>query len=233
MNTKHTLKPFDKELNQVHEKVQWMAEMVSRELADCLQAFSDRDSSAALDAKAADFLINDSERIIDHLVVNTIVLHQPVASDCRQLIAALRIARELERIGDYATNIVNHSTTLDELETTGEEQGVIEMGQAVELMLRDVIEAFSNQDVNAAESIRQQDEEIDKQYTQLFTNLLAINSNNAEMASACTHLIFIARSLERIGDHITDIAEEILFVVKGEFPTDDRKKADTSAFVKK
>lgn len=233
MNTKHTLKPFDKELNQVHEKVQWMAEMVSRELADCLKAFSDRDSSAALDAKAADFLINDSERIIDHLVVNTIVLHQPVASDCRQLIAALRIARELERIGDYATNIVNHSTTLDELETTGEEQGVIEMGQAVELMLRDVIEAFSNQDVNAAESIRQQDEEIDKQYTQLFTNLLAINSNNAEMASACTHLIFIARSLERIGDHITDIAEEILFVVKGEFPTDDRKKADTSAFVKK
>lgn len=232
MTTKHILKHFEKELGLVHEKVLGMAEMVYRELADCLQAFSERDVNAASDAKAADFLINDSERIIDKLIVSTIVLHQPMASDCRQLIAALRISRELERIGDYATNIANHSTTLDQLKITGEEQGVSDMGQAVERMLRDVIDAFSNQDANAAESIRQQDEEIDKQYTQLFSNLISINSNNPELASACTHLIFIARSLERIGDHITDIAEEILFVVKGEFPEDDRSKADTTAFIK-
>jgi phosphate transport system protein len=232
VTTKHILKPFDKDLGLVHEKVLGMAEMVYRELTDCLQAFSDRDQEAAADAKAADFLINDSERIIDKLVVNTIVLHQPMASDCRQLIAALRIARELERIGDYATNISNHSTTLDQLKITGEEQGVSDMGQAVERMMRDVIEAFSNQDASAAESIRQHDEEIDKQYTQLFTNLIAINKSNVELACACTHLIFIARSLERIGDHITDIAEEILFVVNGDFPVDDRSKADTSAFIK-
>jgi phosphate transport system protein len=232
MTTQHILKPFDKDLGLVHDKVLGMAEMVYRELADCLQAFSDRDENAASDAKAADFLINDSERIIDKLVVSTIALHQPMASDCRQLIAALRIARELERIGDYATNISNHSTTLDQLKITGEEQGVRDMGQAVQRMMRDAIEAFINQDVSASESIRQYDKEIDKQYTQLFTNLIAINKNNAELACACTHLIFIARSLERIGDHITDIAEEILFVVNGDFPEDDRTKADTSAFVK-
>ena len=177
-------------------------------------------------------LINSSERIIDNLVVSTIVLHQPMASDCRQLIAALRISRDLERVGDYATNIANHSITLDQLPATGEEQKLSEMGQAVQAMLDRLINAYTSMDSNEAEALRQQDEDIDNRYTEIFADLVAISSKQPELSSACTHLILIGRSLERIGDHITDIAEEILFVVNGEFPEDDRIKADGSAFVK-
>lgn len=232
MASQHILKPFDRDLQAVCDKVTGMAEMVSQELSDCLQAFAERDQAKASDATAADVLINTSERVIDDLVVKTIILHQPMASDCRQLIAALRISKDLERIGDYATNIANHSSTLDQLKLSGEEQRVQEMGHAVQEMMKSIIEAYGKLDAESAEKIRQQDKEVDELYTQIFSNLILINSENPELASACTHLVFIARSLERIGDHITDIAEEILFCVNGHFPENERIKADKSSFVK-
>jgi len=228
----HIHKSFDNDLKQVRNKVIIMAEMVCKELSDSIQAFSSRDQDSAADAVAADTLVNASERIIDDQIIKSIVLHQPVASDCRQLIAALRIAKDLERIGDYATNIANHSMTLDQLDITGEEQRVIDMGHAVTTMLEEVIEAFTEQDAGKSELVRQQDEQIDQLFTKIFSELLTINSNNAKLSSSCTHLSFIARSLERIGDHITDIAEEILYTVDGKFPEDDRIKADETAFLK-
>ena len=155
-----------------------------------------------------------------------------MAKECRHLIAALRISKDLERIGDYATNIANHSTTLDELELTGEEQRVIDMGNAVKTMLQEVIEAYTDGDTDKAQLIRQQDSAIDELFTKIFTDLMNINKSDACLSSACTHLSFIARSLERIGDHITDIAEEILYTIEGEFPQDERIKADNSAFIR-
>lgn len=228
----HIHKSFDNDLKQVRNKVIIMAEMVCKELSDSIQAFSSRDQDSAADTVAADTLVNASERIIDDLIIKSIVLHQPVASDCRQLIAALRIAKDLERIGDYSINIANHSMTLDQLDITGEEQRVIDMGHAVTTMLEEVIEAFTEQDAEKSELVRQQDEQIDELFTKIFSELLTINSNNAKLSSSCTHLSFIARSLERIGDHITDIAEEVLYTVEGKFPDDDRITADETAFLK-
>ena len=228
----HINKSFDNDLQQVRHKVILMAEMVCKELSDSIQAFSSRDQDSASYTVAADTLINASERIIDDQIIKSIVLHQPVATDCRQLIAALRIAKDLERIGDYATNIANHSMTLDQLDITGEEQRVIDMGHAVITMLEEVIEAFTEQDAVKSELVRQQDEQIDELFTKIFRELLIINANNAKLSSSCTHLSFIARDMERIGDHLTDIAEEILFTVEGKFPEDDRIKADETAFVK-
>lgn len=231
MKSDHIHKAFDDDLHQVRHKVTLMAEMVCKELSDCIQAFAIRDREQATDAVEADTLINASERIIDDLVIRSIVLHQPVASDCRQLIAALRVAKDLERIGDYSTNIANHSMTLDNLEITGEEQRVIDMGHAVITMIEEVIEAFSHQDAVKARLVREQDQQIDELFTKIFSDLLVINSTNGHLSSACTHLSFIARSIERIGDHITDIAEEILYIVEGQFPQDERIKADESAFI--
>ncbi|CAA6828760.1 MAG: Phosphate transport system regulatory protein PhoU [uncultured Thiotrichaceae bacterium] len=232
MSTQHILKPFDRDLKSVHNRVVGMAEMVSQELTDCFNAFVHRDKLEASDAVVADDLINASERIIDDLIVKTIVLHQPMAADCRLLIAALRVSKDLERIGDYATNIANHSRTLDELELTGQEQAVFAMGETVQDMMEDVIHAYTNNDAITAENVRQQDGAVDDTYTAVFANLIATSTEKPELSAACTHLVFIARSLERIGDHITDIAEEVLFVVNGVFPEDDRLKADVSAFVK-
>ncbi len=232
MSSEHIQKSFDKDLLEVRRKVSIMAEMVNQELKDTIEAFIDRDQVEASESSAADDLINASERILDELIIRSIVLHQPMASDCRQLIAALRISRDLERIGDYATNIANHSSTLDELEVTGEEQRVIDMAHAVQTMLEEVMEAYNDSDIKKAELVRDQDMDIDELFTKIFSDLLTINRNNAEMASACSHLSFVARSLERIGDHVTDIAEEVLYIVNGDFPEDDRIKADKSAFVK-
>lgn len=232
MVSNHIHKAFDNDLQEVRHKVILMAEMVCKELSDSIQAFAARDKDQAADTVAADSLINASERIIDDQIIRSIVLHQPVASDCRQLIAALRISKDLERIGDYATNIANHSVTLDQLDISGEEQRVIDMGHAVTTMLEEVIQAFTAQDAKLAELVRQQDEQIDELYTKIFSEVLSINSSNARQAGTCTHLILVARSIERIGDHITDIAEEILYTVEGVFPDDNRKKADGSALIK-
>lgn len=232
MSSEHIHKAFDNDLQQVRHKVILMAEMVCKELSDSIQAFAARDQDQAADTVAADALVNASERIIDDQIIKSIVLHQPMATDCRQLIAALRITKDLERIGDYAINIANHSMTLDQLEITGEEQRVIDMGHAVTTMIEEVIEAFTDQDATKANLVRQQDEQIDELFTKIFSDLLAINTNNSKLSSSCTHLSFIARSLERIGDHITDIAEEVLYTVEGKFPDDDRIKADETAFVK-
>ena len=228
----HIQTSFDKDLVEVHNKIVMMAEMVGQELEDSIQAFIDRDLEQASEAVAADDLVNASERIIDNQIITAIVTHQPMASDIRQLIAALRIARDLERIGDYASSIANHSTTLDQLEITGEEQRVIDMGHAVLTMISEVIDAFTANDTAKAELVREQDEQIDELYSKIFSDLLVINTQNAKLASACTHLTFIARNLERIGDLTTDIAEEVIYTVKGEFPDDARHKADDTPFIK-
>jgi phosphate transport system protein len=231
--SQHIQKSFDTDLLDIHQKIVMMAEMVGQELEDSIQAFIDRDLEQASDAAAADDLVNASERLIDEQIITSIVTHQPMASDIRHLIAALRIARDLERIGDYASSIANHSTTLDQLEITGEEQRVIDMGHAVLTMIKEVIDAFTANDTTQAELVRQQDEQIDELYSKIFSDLLVINSQNAKLASACTHLTFIARNLERIGDLATDIAEEILYTVTGKFPDDKRSKADNTAFIKR
>ena len=229
--TSQTLKPFDKDIQLVSKRVIGMAQMVSLELSNSFNAFSERNQDKAIDIARADVLIDATERIIDDLIVKTIVSHQPTAAESRLLISALRINKDLERIGDYATNIANHSSTLNQLELIGKEDDVKKMWQAVQVMLTDVTQAYDTKDTEAAETVRQKDIQIDEMYTQLFTDLISLNKENSELSCACTHLIFIARSLERIGDHIVDIAEEILYVVNGKFPDDERLKADESAFV--
>ena len=232
MSSRHIQTSFDKDINSIRERIVLMAEMVSNELEETINAFAERDETQAVESAAADDLINASERIIDELVVQAVVRHQPVASDCRELISALRISKDLERIGDYAKNIANHSTTLDQLEPTGEEQRVIDLGHAVNTMLVEAIQAYQERDTKLAQTIRAQDVDIDILYSKIFEDLLTISTYNGEFAPACTHLSFIGRSMERIGDHVTDIAEEVIYLVHGEIPLDDRAKADQSAFVK-
>ena len=232
MSAQHTLKPFDHDLQQVHAQVVGMARMVHQELADCCQAFADRDKGEASDAVAADDLVNASERIIDDLVIQTIVLHQPMASDCRQLIAGLRISRDLERVGDYATNIANHSVTLDDLKATGVEQEVVDMSLSVLAMMQSFIDAYDETNIELAMKVRDQDENVDNLYTDIFTRLIKLSEEKPELSSACVHLTMIARSLERVGDHITDMVEEIIFIKTGSAPEESRHKADNTAFVK-
>lgn len=230
MTQLHTQKSFDKDLQDIKSKVISMSQMVYRELNESIEALAARDIDRATDTAETDVLIDASERIIDDLIVRSIVLHQPVASDCRQLISALKISRDLERIGDYAKRIARHSTTLDTLDPVGEEQRIVDMGHAVGTMLDEIIQAYENEDVSLARVVRDQDSDVDELYTRIFADLLNINRERCDTSTACTHLSMVARCMERIGDHVTDIAEEILYLVEGEYPEEQRIKNDHSAF---
>jgi phosphate transport system protein len=229
--SQHIQSAFDQHLNDIRDHIAGMAEMVLQELDDTLSALAERDESHAKDNLQSDVLINASERIIDNEVVRAIVLHQPMASDCRQLIAALRISKELERIGDYAMNVTRHSITLDQLDPTGEESRLLDMGHAVQTMLAEALQAYTALDQEKAQLIREQDEAVDELYSRIFEDLIDLNREKPEFSAACAHQKMIARCFERIGDHVTDIAEDVLYVVRGEFVEDDRPKADTSATV--
>ncbi len=222
----HIQKSFDQDLEEIRQHIIGMAEMVNQELDDSLRALDERDQERASDTVQSDVLINASERIIDNQVVRSIVLHQPMATDCRQLIAALRISKELERIGDYATNVAKHSITLDKLDPTGEESRVMDMGHAVQTMLQESIEAYQALDVKKARLILEQDEAIDELYTKIFSDLIELSRQNPDLTAAYTHQKFIARSFERVGDLVTDIAEEVIYVVEGDFDVGERPKAD-------
>lgn len=226
MSPSHIQKSFDDDLHQIKSRIIGMAEMVHQELDDCMQAFSTRDAERADESAAADDLIDASEDIIDDLIVEAIVLHQPMASDCRRLIAALHMTRDLERVGDYAKNIAKHSIILDTLEPTGEEQRVLDLGHAVTTMLEETIRAYQHLDSNLAAMVRDQDEDIDLLYTKIFADLLKTGESPNNLQTASTHLVFVARSLERIGDHVTNIAEQVVYIVEGQKPQDERPKAD-------
>lgn len=230
MNTPHIQKSFDQDLQSLQQRVTTMAEMVYQELQDSLNAFQSRDRDQASDSSAADTLIDASERIIDNQVISTIVLHQPMASDCRILVAALRISKDLERIGDYAKHVAEHSIILDDLPTTGEEQKVIDLGHAVMTMLQETIQAYVEGDIELAARVRKQDYEIDELYIKIFSDLLEIKTS-PELTTAATHLTFLARNLERIGDHVTDIAEDIIFMKSGDFPDDSRPVPKSSTVI--
>lgn len=225
----HIQSAFDQQLNLISEHITGMAEMVLAELDQSLQALAERNATQASDNLQSDVLINASERIIDEEVVRAIVLHQPMAGDCRQLIAALRISKELERIGDYSMNVARHSITLDQLEPTGEEVRVLDMGHAVHTMLQEAVDAYQDMDKKKAQMIREQDEAVDELYSKIFFDLIELNRANPELSAACAHQMMIARCFERIGDIVTDIAEDVLYVIEGEFIEDDRPKADRSA----
>lgn len=231
MASGHTVTAFDDDLNTLKDTIAEMAGLAEQELAQALSALGERDGEGAASAADADDAINQRERAIDELAIRIIATRQPMANDLRAIIAGLRTANDLERIGDQAKNIANRALTLSQMPPTGMESAVLQLGSLVRDMLRDVIDAFMVLDEAKAQAVRARDEEIDIAHTELFREILGINAADATKASACTHLSLVARSLERIGDHVTNIAEDILFIVHGTIPLDDRTKADESFFV--
>ena len=223
---------FEQSLKRLHDEVLVLGSMVEEALTSSVMLLKERDIEGAERLIAYDARVNEKRFEIEEETLTLIATQQPVASDMRTLAAVLEIVTELERIGDYAKNIAFHSTTLDELQVTGEEQRLIDLGHAVNTMLIEVIQAYQDRDIKMAQTIRQQDVDIDKLYSKIFEDLLTISTYNGEFAPACTHLSFVGRSFERIGDHVTDIAEDILYLVQGEYPADDREKADDSAFIR-
>jgi phosphate transport system protein len=230
MNTQphsHIVKSHDEEQRRLMGELLRMGEMAAAQLEAALDVVERRDD------KAAERIIGNDEAIdaLEHEVsqdVMKLALRGPMARDLREILAALRIASDIERIGDYAANVAKRSMALNLSPPLPHTRGLSALGVLAVQQVRDVVAAYRDGDAAAAQRVRDSDAELDAQYTALFRELLTYMLEDAHSITPCTHLLFMAKNLERIGDHATNIAENVWFLVHGDDALPPRDKRDES-----
>ena len=230
MTSEHIVKAFDEELNHLDSIIAEMGGLAEVQLADAIEALMQRDSDKAALVAAADARIDQLESDIDHLAVSLLALRQPMAADLRAVICALKTSGIIERIGDYAKNVAKRTAALAELPPVPPAYPIARLGRLAQEMIKDVLDAYVSRDAEKAEMVRDRDKELDTLYTSIFRELLTYMMEDPRNITPCTHLLFVAKNIERIGDHTTNIAESVYFLVNGEMPPEEREKGDASSF---
>ena len=223
--TDHIVKSYDDEQRRLLNETLRMGEMAASQLEAALDVVQRRDNRAAERIIANDEAIDVLEQEISHDVMK-LALRGPMARDLRQILAAIRIAADIERIGDYAANVAKRSLALNLSPALPHIAGLHAIGTLAVKQVRDVLAAYRDGDIEAAKRVRANDIEIDSAYTGLFRELLTYMMEDARSITGCTHLLFMAKNIERIGDHATNIAENIWFLEKGEEQLPPREKRD-------
>jgi phosphate transport system protein len=221
MTTDHIVTSFDEELSRLSDLISRMGGLAESQLEDAIQALQTRDSSLAEQAV-------ENDRQIE-LAIRLLALRQPMGADLRHIVTGLKIAPVVERIGDYSKNVAKRASALNQMPPVKPLFTIPRMGRLVRDMVKDVLDAFSNNDVEMARDVWMRDKEVDEMYDSLFRELLTYMMEDARHITACTHLLFIARNIERIGDLATNIAELIQYQVEGRALDADRPKADLSS----
>jgi phosphate transport system protein len=229
--TRHIVTAYDEQLNKLHGFIKEMGRLAGEQIIDAVAAMTDRDTALAARVMDRDRRLDALEREAEAQTIRLLALRQPVANDLRVVVAALRIANNLERIGDFASNVAKRSLTLDTLPEVSLTHSMAPIGRAVTDMLVSVMQAYESDDLQAALAVRDRDEEVDRAYTALFRELLTYMMESPQRITACTHLLFAAKNLERIGDHATNIAETICFRIQGEALAVERLKGDDTSTV--
>ncbi|MBX9843214.1 MAG: phosphate signaling complex protein PhoU [Xanthobacteraceae bacterium] len=233
MMNEHTAKAFDTDLQELTRKVSEMGGLAEREIADSIQALTRRDAELAMRVVASDPTIDALQREIEEKAILTIARRQPMAIDLREIVAALRVANDLERIGDLAKNIGKRVSALEgDFHPTKLIRGVEHMASLVLGQLKSVLDAYGSRDIASALAVWKGDEEIDSLCTSLFRELLTYMMEDPRNITFCIHLMFCAKNIERMGDHATNIAETVYYMVEGQTITEQRPKGDTTAFAK-
>lgn len=221
----HIVKSYDDERGRLTNEILRMGEMSAAQLESALDVVERRDDKAAERIIANDEAIDALEHEVSQDVMK-LALRGPMARDLREILSALRIAADIERIGDYAANVAKRSTALNLAPPLPYTRGLTVLGQLAVRQVREVLVAFRDSDPDAAQRVRAQDAEIDTVYTSLFRELLTYMMEDPRAITPSTHLLFMAKNIERIGDHATNIAENIWFMVKGDEPLPPRDKRD-------
>jgi phosphate transport system protein len=230
MMNEHTAKAFDVDLQDLSRMVAEMGGLAEKQIADSIDALAKRDSERAERVIAADTAIDALQREIEERAVQTIARRQPMAVDLREVVSALRIANDLERIGDLAKNIAKRVMPITvDFHPQRLIRGVEHMGALVLTQLKQVLDSFASHDVEKALAVWNGDEEIDAMCTSLFRELLTYMMEDPRHITFCIHLMFSAKNIERMGDHATNIAETVYFMVQGRPITEERPKGDTLA----
>jgi len=230
MTGSHIVKSFDKDLKRLDNIIAEMGGLAEIALASSIEAMIKRDRNKAQNVIDGDKRIDELEQRIDDLAISMLALRQPMAEDLRIVITALRTASIIERIGDYAKNIAKRTIALTQAPPTGPSRTIARMGTLVQGMIKDVLDAYAQRDGDKAEIVRDSDEEVDELHTSLFRELLTYMMEDPRHITSSAHLLFIAKNIERMGDHATNIAENVYFLVHGHMPEDKRAKGDTSSF---
>lgn len=229
MTTDHIVKSFDDELNKLSDLVSRMGGLAEEQIECAIEALQKRDTVGASEAIENDRKIDALQLEIEELAIQMIVRRQPLATDLRHTVAALKIAPLIERIGDYAKNIGRRTLALNQSPPIKPLFTIPRMGRMGRTMVQDVLDAFSNNDVEKARAVWERDAELDDMYDSLFRELLTYMMEDPRSITACTHLLFVARNIERIGDIATNIAEVVHYQVEGRTLSEDRPKADEAS----
>jgi len=226
----HTLKAFDVDLEELSRMVAEMGGLAEKEIADSIMALARRDLDLAQRVIALDPSVDALQRAIEEKAILTIARRQPMAVDLREIVGSLRVSNDLERIGDHAKNIAKRVLALDaEIAFSQVIRGVEEMTKLVLAQVKQVLDAYANRDLAKALEVWRRDEEVDAVNNSLFRELLTYMMEDPRNITSCTHLLFCTQNIERMGDHATNIAETVYYIVEGQPLAEERPKGESTA----
>jgi phosphate transport system protein len=229
--TDHTAKAFDVDLQDLARMVAEMGGLAEKQIGDAVDALAKRDTALAQRIVTQDTRIDVLQREIEEKAILTIARRQPMAVDLREVVAALRVANDLERIGDLAKNIGKRVIALGgEFHPQKLMRGLEHMSDLVLAQIKDVLDSYARRDSAKALAVWRGDEEIDAVNNSLFRELLTYMLEDPRNITVCIHLLFCAKNIERMGDHATNIAETVHYMVEGRVLADERPKGDTTSY---
>jgi phosphate transport system protein len=226
----HTAKAFDVDLQEITRMVAEMGGLAEKQIADSVDALAKRDAERAKRVIGLDPQVDALQRDIEEKAILTIARRQPMAVDLREIVGALRVANDLERVGDLAKNIGKRVAAIGgDFHPQKLIRGVEHMSAMVLGQLKEVLDAYAGHDIAKALAVWRGDEEIDAMCTSLFRELLTYMMEDPRHITFCIHLMFCAKNIERMGDHATNIAETVYYMIEGRNLADERPKGDTLA----
>ncbi len=230
MNDQHIASAFDRDLETIQAQIMKMGGLVELAIMNAAKSLEMRDEELAQSVRHGDRAIDGLEEVINQEAARVIALRSPTAIDLRVVLSIIRISTCLERMGDYAKNVAKRTSILVALPTVNDSAGSLRrMARAVEVMLKDALDAYVQRDVELAQDVIERDTEVDQMYNALFREFLTFMMEDPSRITACMHLHFIAKNIERMGDLATSISEQVIYVVTGEVPDEDRPKADETS----
>ncbi len=226
----HIVSSYDTDLEAIQALIMKMGGLTEAAILEATKSLENRDEELAEQVRLNDKAIDHLEEQVNEECARVLALRQPIASDLRTVLTVMKISANLERVGDYAKNMAKRTSVLVHLSPIEGTSGAIRrMARTVESMLKDALDAYIQRDAELAADVRLRDQEVDQMYNALFREFLTFMMEDPRNITACMHLHFIAKNIERMGDHVTSIAEQVIYLVTGEMPEEGRPKDDRTS----
>lgn len=231
MNEPHIVSAFDRDLEAIQALIMKMGGLVERSILDAATALETRDEEMAERVRKEDKAIDALEERVNAEAARVLALRAPTATDLRTVLTVMKISGNLERMGDLSKNLGKRASVLVHTTPVGSSAGSIRrMARTVEAMLKDALDAYIQRDAELAQDVRMRDQEVDQMYNALFREFLTHMMEDPRNITSFMHLHFIAKNIERMGDHVTNIAEQVIYLVTGSLPDQERPKGDQAIY---